>query len=189
MEISLNLLVNLKIDLFEYRFMWISFALNIDYSGYSITQIPRYLHIALFEYRCIWISLWKSHSSNIAVFAYRLIRNLSPTRFIRILLYLNIASLERHLLWMVPFFELRRAKIPCKTQGFWSVGHNFVHPYCVFCTPGPPNPVKYNDFEAFYSMEFWKVVKTIGFYSISSPPGRQDEAKMRPRWGPRWGPR
>ena len=122
--------------------------LNVASSGYSITQMPRYLNIALFEYRCIWISLWKSHSSNIAVFAYRLIRNLSPTRFIRILLYLNIASLERHLLWMVPFFELRRLKIYCKILWFWSLGHNFVHPSHAFCTLGPPNTIKYNGFEA-----------------------------------------
>ena len=149
--------------------------------------MPRYLNTASFEYRCIWISLWISLSSDIAVFAYRLIRNLSPTRLIRILLYLNIASLERHLLWMVPFFELRRAIIPCKTQGFWSVGHNFVHPSHAFCTPGPANPVKYKDFEAFYTMKFRKVLKTIGFYSISSLPAPQDEPKMRPRWGPRSG--
>ena len=155
--------------------------------------MPRYLNTASFEYRCIWISLWISLSSDIAVFASRLIRDLSPTRLIRILLYLNIASLERHLLWMVPFFELRRAKIPYKTQEFWSVGHNFVHPSHAFCTPGPANPVKYKDFETFHTMKCGKVLKTIGFYSISSLPDPQDEAKMgskmRPRWGPRWAPR
>ena len=148
--------------------------------------MPRYLNTASFEYRCIWISLWISLSSDIAVFAYRLIRNLSPTRFIRILLYLNIASLERHLLWMVPFFELRRAKIPCKTQGFWSVGHNFVHPYCLFRTPGPPNPVKYNDFETSHTITFGKVLKNhwfLQYFQPSGPPrwgqdGLQDEAKM-----------
>ena len=173
--------------------MWISFALNLDYSGYSITQIPRYFHIAFFEYRCIWISQWISLSSNLALFASRLIRNLSPTRFIRILLYLNITFLERHLLWMVHVFELRRVKIHCKIQGFWSVGHNCVHPYRLFCTPGPANPVKYKDFETLFLLKFWKVLKTIGFYSISSLPDPQEEAKMgskmRPRWGPRWAPR
>ena len=165
--------------------MWISFALNIDYSGYSITQIPRYLHIALFEYRCIWISQWISFSSNLALFASRLIRNLSPTRFIRILLYLNIASLERHLLWMIPFFELRRLKIPCKIQGFWSVGHNFVHPYRLFCTPGARNPIKYNGFCTLGTSQVTKSVKNHWFFSVFSPPGRQDEAKIGSKMRPR----
>ena len=168
-------------------FLWISITREIASLKFRVISISLYSNIAVSEYQ--WISL----SSNIAVFAYRLIRNLSPTRLIRILLYLNIASLERHLLWMVPFFELRRLKIPCKIQWFWSLGQNFVHPSHAFCTPGPANPVKYKDFEAVYLLKFWKVLKTIGFYSISSLPDPQDEAKMgskmRPRWGPRWAPK
>ena len=93
--------------------------------------------------------------------------------------------------------ELRRVKKHCKMQGFWSVGHNFVHPYRLFCTPGPANPLTYKDFEAFYSMTLWKVLKTIGSYNISSLPNPPDEDKIKsnmrppegPNWGPKWGHR
>ena len=53
-----------------------------------------------------------------------------------------------------------------------------MHPYRLVCIPGPANPVKYKDFEAFYLLKFCKVSKTIGFYNISSLPDPQDEAKM-----------
>ena len=61
-----------------------------------------------------------------------------------------------------------------------------MHPSCLFCTPEPPNPVKYNGFEALLLYEILKSVKNHWFlqcFRLSGAPrwsqdGLQEEAKM-----------